>query len=92
MQMALNGHRLQRGLYPLNVIEPDDYIRGYTLFVFNMQEDISDRVVVRRQGNLRLDFKFAHPLVNPITVITYAVYKSEVEIDCQKDVTMDYTA
>lgn len=90
MQMAVNSQRIQLDLPPLNVIEPHDFVQGYALFAFNMQEDTD--CVVRKTGNLRLDFRFANPLPHPITVITYAVYKNRVEIDMQKEVEMDYTA
>ena len=90
MQSALNSHRIRQGLAPFSVIEPQEFTNGYTLFVFNLQEDNDGAVV--KEGNLRLQLGFRVALAQPLNLIVYAMHKSTLEIDSSRQVYMDYTA
>ena len=60
---------------------------GYSLFTFNLTPDFSMTTVqAPRDGNLRLDVKFAQPLPNAINVVIYGLFDSSIQIGKNKQV------
>ena len=60
---------------------------GYCLFSFNLTPDFNMTTVqAPRDGNLRLDVKFATPLANAINVIIYGIFYSSLQIGKSKQV------
>ena len=69
-----------------------NYDSGYTLFGFNLTPDMTmaGHGQPYREGNLRLELKFAKPLKNAINVIVMAVFDGVVEITRHRNVITDY--
>jgi len=60
---------------------------GYSLFTFNLTPDFDmSTVQAPRDGNLRLDVKFAKALPDPINVIIYGLFDSSMQIGKNKQV------
>jgi hypothetical protein len=67
----------------LNIgISPSDFKEKYPFFTFVLAPDFDTNTTqLPKQGNLKLDIKFASGLTEPISVIIYAVFDSEIEIN-----------
>jgi hypothetical protein len=65
-----------------------DYPRGYTLYVFDLTPDQSCGACVspQRNGNVRIEIKFAAATAATINVLVYAEFESLIEIDKQRNV------
>ena len=60
----------------------DEFGKGYTFFVFNLQPDLSMVTDGQAQNsNLRLELKFGASLTETVTVIVYALFDGIFEID-----------
>jgi hypothetical protein len=60
---------------------------GYCFFTFNLTADLNmNGVQPPRDGNLRLDVKFAKPLADGINVIIYGIFDSEIQIGKNRQV------
>ena len=60
---------------------------GYSLFTFNLTPDFClAQAQMPRDGNLRLDMKFASPLEDSINVIVYGLFDAELQITKDKDI------
>ena len=70
----------------------EDFKGGYTLYAFNLAPDLAltGHEQPYRDGNLRLEFKFANALPSTINVILMAVFDGRVEITKSRDVLLDY--
>ena len=80
--MTLFGNRLQEDIG--NDILYIDYKQGYCLYVFDVcQHGCGGGKPIRpvKDGHTRLDVKFAAPLPEAVTLITYAVFPAMLEID-----------
>ena len=76
-----------------NNISFPDYPLGNTLFAFDLSPDLSASEPhwnLQRQGTLRLELKFAAPLVEPINCIVYAEFQNLIEIDKHRNVVVGY--
>ena len=75
-----------------NDIEWSDYDAGYTLFGFNLTPDMTmaGHAQPYREGNLRLELKFAKALPDAINVIVMAVFDGVVEITRHRNVLTDF--
>ena len=64
-------------------ITRSSYPHGYTLFVFNLKPDPHSSIGISptRNGNLRLDIKFAQAIAQAVNIILYATFESVLEID-----------
>ena len=77
-----------------NDITRDEYGKGYTLFAFDLTQDLNDGTHYNlvKQGNLRLELHFAKPLPETINVICYAEHDNIIEVDRSRNVIFDYAA
>jgi hypothetical protein len=73
-------------------ISREDFAKGYALYAFNLTPDLAKQghFNLVKQGNVRLDIKFAQPLVNTINVVAYAEFENILEIDRNRNVIFDY--
>jgi hypothetical protein len=60
---------------------------GHCFFTFNLTADLNmNGVQPPRDGNLRLDVKFAKPLADGINVVIYGIFDSEIQIGKNRQV------
>ena len=60
---------------------------GYTFFTFNLTPDFDyNQRQMPRDGNLRLEIKFAEPLAKAINVLIYATFDSELQITKNREI------
>ena len=60
---------------------------GYTFFTFNLTPDVDyNQRQMPRDGNLRLEIKFAEPLPKAINVLIYATFDSELQITKAREI------
>lgn len=73
-------------------IRRDDYPAGYALYAFDLTPDLGeqDHFNLAREGNLRLEAKFAVALPSTINAIIYAEFDNLIEIDRNKNVIHDF--
>ena len=66
--------------------------KGYNIFAFNLTPDLSvtGHAQPYREGNLRLDLKFAQALDDTINVVVFAIFDGKVEISQNRQVIVDY--
>ena len=76
-----------------NDIKRTEYAHGYTLYAFDLTPDLGedDHFNLLKEGNVRVDMKFAQPLPNTINVIVYAEFENMIEIDRSRNVIFDYS-
>ncbi len=68
----------------------DFYKEEYCFFTFNITPDFDmTQVQVPRDGNLRLDMRFAKPLTEAINVIIYATFDAEIQITNAREIIND---
>ncbi len=70
----------------------DDFLDGYTLFGFNLTPDasVSGHAQPFKDGNLRLEMRFAEALPSTINVVVLAIFDGQMEITRQRDIILDY--
>jgi hypothetical protein len=70
----------------------EEFKGGYTLYTFNLAPDLAltGHEQPYRDGNLRLEFKFAKSLPKTINVVLMAVFDGRIEITKSRDVLLDY--
>jgi hypothetical protein len=75
-----------------NQITREDFPGGYALFAFDLTADLAEggHFNLLKQGNIRLDMKFAQALVSTINVIAFAEFENILEIDRSRNVLFDY--
>ena len=75
-----------------NEISREDFTGGYALYAFDLTPDLSegDHFNLVKQGNVRLDMKFAQALANTINIIAFAEFENILEIDRSRNVIFDY--
>lgn len=75
-----------------NLISREDFASGYALYAFDLTADQcdGDHFNLVKQGNVRLDMKFAQALGNTINVIVFAEFENILEIDRSRNVLFDY--
>src|SRR6218665_3447196 len=66
-----------------NLISREDFALGYALYAFDLTADQcdGDHFNLVKQGNVRLDMKFAQALGNTINVIVFAEFENISRID-----------
>lgn len=71
-----------------NGITMDDFAnKGLALFTFNLAPDFDMfNTQAPRDGNLRLDLKFAKPIPDAINVIVYGIFDGEMQLGKDKQV------
>ncbi|XP_052128232.1 uncharacterized protein F54H12.2-like [Frankliniella occidentalis] len=76
-----------------NDITYEDYANGYTLFAFDISQDLSANEHhwnLQRQGVVRLELLFSAPLPEPINCIVYSEFNNLIEIDKNRNFVVDY--
>lgn len=75
-----------------NLISREDFPGGYALYAFDLTPDLAedDHFNLIKQGNVRLDMKFAQALPNTINVIAFAEFENILEIDRSRNIIFDY--
>ena len=75
-----------------NQINRSDYGSGYTAFCFDLSPDhcSGDHFELIKQGNLRVELQFGHPLANTVNLIIHAEFQNVIEIDASRNVLYDY--
>jgi hypothetical protein len=75
-----------------NNISREDFAGGYALYAFDLTPDMAegDHFNLVKQGNIRLDMKFAQALPNTINVIAFAEFENILELDRSRNVIFDY--
>lgn len=63
----------------------DEFIKGKTLFVFNLR-DIQDGSTLPRIGTIRIEHKFRNATTKALTIVAHADYQSILLIDKHKKV------
>ena len=60
---------------------------GYTFFTFNLTPDFDyNQRQMPRDGNLRLEIKFAEPLAKAINVLIYATFDNSLQITKEREI------
>ena len=78
---------------------PIDYInyaKGFCLYAFNFNSDFenpneSDYINIPKEGFLNIEVKFRANLANALKLIFYAQFDNVIEIDENRNVTVDYS-
>ena len=72
-------------------ISYDEWLNGYTLFVFNLTADLSNNPQnLALLSNIRLDLKFSKQLVAPITVLLHATFDANIFVNENRNVLFDF--
>ena len=77
-----------------NHLSRQDYAEGYTLYAFDLTPDLADGnyLHVVKQGNLRVELHFAHPLPETVNCLVLAEFESIIEVDRSRNILFDYSA
>ena len=69
-----------------------DFKGGNTLFVFNLNAELTDgeHIETTKRGAVRVECRFAQPLVNPITCLVQSEYDNLILIDKERNISIDY--
>ena len=75
-----------------NDIRRESFRKGYSLWAFDLTPDKeeSNHMYLVKEGNLRLDLKFADALENTTSVFVYAEFDNVIEIDRARNVIKDF--
>ena len=75
-----------------NDVTREGYRKGYTLWAFDLSPDKDDGAHFHlvKEGNLRLDMKFAQALGTTTTVLVYAEFDNVIEIDRARNIIKDF--
>lgn len=73
-------------------ISYNDFRNGSTLFVFNLNADLTDgdHTEVMKRGSVRIEVRFGAALANPITCLVFSEYDNLILIDKERNVSLDY--
>lgn len=77
-------------------IDYDNYSKGICLYCFNFDSDFEtsnneDYINVPRNGFLNVELKFRENITQALKVICYAVFDNVIEIDENRNVSVDYS-
>lgn len=76
-----------------NDITYADYPKGYTLYAFDISQDLSaneNHWNLQRQGIVRLEVRFSAPLPSSVNCIVFSEFSNLIEIDKNRSVVVDY--
>ncbi|KAK3918351.1 hypothetical protein KUF71_000923 [Frankliniella fusca] len=76
-----------------NDITYAEYPRGYTLYAFDISQDLSANEShwnLQRQGIVRMVVKFSKPLTTAVNCIVFSEFNNLIEIDKNRNVVVDY--
>jgi hypothetical protein len=72
-----------------------EFPSGYTLYSFDLTPDLScndSSWNLQKNGSLRIELRFAAALEESITVIVFSEFDSLIEIDKNRQITLDYSS
>lgn len=71
-----------------------EYPDGYCLYAFDLTPDLSSGIHTSliKQGNLRVGLQFAKPLPSTVNLILFAEFDSVIEIDHNRNVTLNWAS
>lgn len=78
-----------------NALTREEYAEGFSLIGFDLTSDLSsseNHWSLARQGSLRVDIQFSKALKEPICVIVFGEFDSLIEIDKNRNVSLDYSS
>lgn len=78
-----------------NCITKTDYPFGYCLAAFDLTSDLSSNEShwnIIKSGCLRFEVRFDKPLTNTITAIIFAEFDNVIEIDINRNVSIDFNS
>ena len=71
----------------------NDFLRGYTLYIFNLAPDLSNNATSPNDSaNIRIQLQFQEQLANAVTLIVFATFHSVIQIDQFRNVFCDFKA
>jgi hypothetical protein len=75
-----------------NNITRESFRKGFSIWAFNLTPDKEegDHVHLIKEGNLRIDMKFADALTATTTVSVYAEFDNVIEIDHARNIVKDF--
>jgi hypothetical protein len=69
-----------------NFISLEDYGKGYTIYVFNLDHQVNKSVMCEPARQTMLKGSFASPLQNSVTIIAYSIVPAKFEVDKPRNV------
>lgn len=79
-----------------NAISREQYAKGYCLLAFDLTPDLSANSSAHwnliKHGSVRLEVRFEYSLIQTINCIVYAEFDNIIEIDKNRNVTVDYSS
>ena len=72
-----------------NGITRESYKQGQTFVAFELLPQVDGTLVVNRRGSLKCTFDFREALSDSITAVIYCVFQSVLEIDADRQVTVE---
>lgn len=79
-----------------NGISREQYAKGYCLLAFDLTADLSSNSNTHwnliKHGSVRLEVRFESTLTQTINCIVYAEFDNVIEIDKNRNVTVDYSS
>lgn len=78
-----------------NCVTKDEYPHGFCLAAFDLTSDLSSNEShwnIIKSGCLRLEVRFEEPLTKTITAIIFAEFDNVIEIDKNRNVSIDYNS
>lgn len=78
-----------------NGISYEKYPNGYCLAVFDLTTDLScneSHWNIIKSGTLRSEIRFAEPLTAPVTFIIFAEFDNVIEVDKNRNISIDYSS
>jgi hypothetical protein len=78
-----------------NDISHSEYPLGYFLTVFDLTSDLSSSGShwnIQKNGSLRIEFRFSQAIQESVTVIIFSEFDNLIEIDKNRQVTLDYAS
>ena len=83
-----------------SIIQPaitlETYAKGYCLYTFNFNSDfenpsVNDYINIPKEGFMNIEMKFKNNLASALKLICYAQFDNVIEIDENRNVTVDYS-
>ena len=71
-----------------NDISRHEYPDGYCLYLFNIDpaKQMEDLLPISKQGNIKVEARFAQPLTTTVDLLIYAIFPKVIEVDYTRNV------
>ena len=75
-----------------NDIASEDYPNGYALYAFDLSPDIAEEghFNLAKQGTVHFELKFGISIPNTVTVVAFAEFENDIEIDRSRNIVYDF--